>query len=411
MDYPDVLDWLYAQLPMFQRSGPVRYRMDLSKTHALCEALGHPEHNLQVVHIAGTNGKGSVSHAVAAALQERGLKVGLYTSPHLSDPRERIRIDGQWIGKAEFVAFVVNHMSLWEQMRPSFFELMFGMALTAFHSHQVDVVVLETGMGGRLDSTNIFLAPVVTAITSIGLDHQQFLGDDVRSIAGEKAGILKEGVPCVVGVLPPEARSVVLEQSMKLGVEVYDGIPASDVQAGPQWLLRNQAVARRILSLIPGQARTDEAVLLAGPAAWGLRGRWQFWDRDCLLDCAHNVEGLTSTGKAVSALGRPIRLVFAAVADKDVSEALSCLPQTASNHWCSADVPRAMPVDALSRLALASGRKGEAHSTVAQAVRAARAQRKDNELVLILGSVFTVGEALAFLDSESSGAGASVDPE
>ena len=411
MDYPDVLDWLYAQLPMFQRSGPVRYRMDLSKTHALCEALGHPEHNLQVVHIAGTNGKGSVSHAVAAALQMRGMKVGLYTSPHLTDPRERIRIDGQWIEKAEFAAFVVNHMSLWEQMRPSFFELMFGMALNAFRSHRVDIVVLETGMGGRLDSTNIFPTPVVTAITSIGLDHQQFLGDDVRSISREKAGILKEGVPCVLGVLPPEARSVVLEQSMKLGVEVYDGIPASYHIEGPQWLSRNQAVARRILSLIPGPGSTDEDVLLAGPTAWGLRGRWQFWDDHCLLDCAHNVEGLTSTGIAVSTLGRPIRLVYAAVADKDVSEALSCLPKTVANHWCQADVPRAMPVDTLARLALASGRKGEGHETVAQAVYSARAQRKDNELVLILGSVFTVGEALTFLESERSKTGAAKYPK
>lgn len=411
MDYSDVLDWLYDQLPMFQRSGPVRYRMDLSKTLALCDALGHPEHNLSVVHIAGTNGKGSVSHAVAAALRRRGMKVGLYTSPHLADPRERIRIDGKWIEKPEFVSFVVNHMPLWEQMRPSFFELMFGMALTAFQSHGVDVVVLETGMGGRLDSTNIFPAPIVTAITSIGLDHQQFLGADLRSIAREKAGILKEGVPCVLGVLPPEARSEVLEQSMKLGVEIYDGMPAADPLDGPRWLVRNQAVARRILSLIPGSDQNDEEVLLAGPAGWGLQGRWQFWDPDCLLDCAHNTEGLTSTGKAISALGRPIRLVYAAVADKDVNQALSCLPKTVANHWCSADVPRAMPVEELSRLALASGRNGEVHATVAEALQTARRQRKANELVVVLGSVFTVGEALTFLGSESSRAGASVDPK
>ena len=397
MTYADVLDWLYAQLPMFQRTGPVRYRIDLAKTHALCAALGNPQDGLEVVHIAGTNGKGSVSHAVAAALQARGLKVGLYTSPHLEDPRERIRIGGEWIPEADFIAFVADHMAVWEELQPSFFELMFTMALTAFQAHQVDVVVLETGMGGRLDSTNIFPAPRVTAITSIGMDHQQFLGHDLRSIAGEKAGILKEGVPCVLGILPPEARSVVLEQSMRLGVEVHDGLPDAHAVSGPEWLARNRAVARRILQLIPGDSDRDEEVLMAGPATWGLRGRWHVWDADCLLDCAHNVEGLTATGKALKALGRPLRLVYAAVADKDVAEALSCLPDTVANHWCAADVPRAMPVDELERLARSAGRTGSSHASVKDAVKAARNARKDEELVVVLGSVFTVGEALTAL--------------
>lgn len=400
MTYADVLDWLYAQLPMFQRAGPVRYRIDLAKTHALCAALGNPQDGLEIVHIAGTNGKGSVSHAVAAALQARGLKVGLYTSPHLEDPRERIRIGGEWIPEADFMAFVVDHMAVWEELQPSFFELMFTMALTAFQAHHVDVVVLETGMGGRLDSTNIFPAPRVTAITSIGMDHQQFLGHDLRSIAGEKAGILKEGVPCVLGILPPEARSVVLEQSMRLGVEVHDGLPDAHAVSGPEWLARNRAVARRILQLIPGDSDRDEEVLMAGPAAWGLRGRWHVWDADCLLDCAHNVEGLLATGKALKALGRPLRLVYAAVADKDVAEALSCLPDTVANHWCAADVPRAMPVDELERLAQSAGRTGSSHASVKDAVEAARSTRKDEELVVVLGSVFTVGEALTALEMD-----------
>ena len=398
MTYADVLDWLYAQLPMFQRTGPVRYRIDLAKTHALCAALGNPQNGLDVIHIAGTNGKGSVSHAVAAALQARGQKVGLYTSPHLENPRERIRIGGEWIPEEDFTAFVVDNMAVWKDLQPSFFEVMFTMALTAFHAHRVDVVVLETGMGGRLDSTNIFPAPRVTAITSIGMDHQQFLGHDLRSIAGEKAGILKEGVPCVLGILPPEARSVVLEQSMRLGVEVHDGLPDADAVRGPEWLARNRAVARRILQLIPGDSKRDEQVLTAGPAAWGLRGRWQFWDADCLLDCAHNVEGLTATGKALQALGRPLRLVYAAVADKDVAEALGCLPDTVANHWCAADVPRAMPVEELQQLARATGRTGQSHATIKDAVEAARKARKDHELVVVLGSVFTVGEALVALD-------------
>ena len=400
MNYAEVLVWLYAQLPMFQRTGPVRYRIDLDKTHALCTALGHPETGLQVIHIAGTNGKGSVSHAVAAALQARGQKVGLYTSPHLEDPRERIRINGAWVSKEAFVAFVVDHMDVWEELQPSFFELMFLLALTAFRDAEVDVAVLETGMGGRLDSTNIFPAPWVTAITSIGLDHQQFLGPDLRSIAGEKAGILKEGVPCVLGILPPEARSVVLERSLRLGVEVHDGAPDPDPVEGPVWLARNRAVARRMLSLVPGGAHpSDEAVLQAGPVTWGLRGRWHRIGSDVLLDCAHNVEGLTATGAALADLGRPLRVVYGTVADKDVQEALGCLPAAVAHHWCAADVPRAMPVETLSGMAFEAGRSGTSHATVAEAVRAAVAQRQADELVVVLGSVFTVGEALTELDA------------
>ena len=401
MEYDEVVEWLYQQLPMFQRTGPVRYRIDLSKTQALCAALGHPEQDLQVVHIAGTNGKGSVSHAVAAALTRRGQKVGLYTSPHLEDPRERIRIDGEMISKEAFAAFVGHHQAVWTELKPSFFELIFGMALVHFRDAHVDTVVLETGMGGRLDSTNIFAAPLVTAITSIGLDHQQFLGDDLRSIAGEKAGILKEGVPCVLGVLPPEARSVVLERSLRLGVEVYDGLSDPTPQDGPEWLSRNRGVARRILDLL-GSAPSDETVLESGPASWGLEGRWQRWGEDLIMDCAHNKEGLTATGQALLAMDRPLIIVYAAVADKDIEEALACLPPARAHHWCAADVPRAMPVGELQQRAQQQGRVGKAHESVADAVRTAMTERTGNELVVVLGSVFTVGETLAFLKSAQS---------
>ena len=398
MTYEEVLDWLYRQLPMFQRTGPVRYRIDLQKTHDLCAALGHPEQGLQIIHIAGTNGKGSVSHAVAAALTSRGLKTGLYTSPHLEDPRERIRVDGKMIDQADFIRFVEVNRPVWDELVPSFFELMFCMALDHFKRSGTDVVVLETGMGGRLDSTNIFPQPLVTTITSIGLDHQQFLGDDLRSIAGEKAGILKEGVPCVVGVMPPEARSVVLEQSMRLSVEVHDGLPDAQITNDPRWLQLNRAVARRILSLVPGTCEGDEAILMAGPSGWGLRGRWHWWSKDVLLDCAHNVEGLTAVGKALNDIGRPLHLVFAAVADKDVEAALKCLPNARKYHWCQADIPRAMPAQELAERASALGCKGAVHTTVAAALKVARQERSADELVVVLGSVFTVGEALSALE-------------
>ncbi|MDB4676104.1 Mur ligase family protein [Flavobacteriales bacterium] len=399
MEYDEVIDWLYQQLPMFQRTGPVRYRIDLAKTHALCAALGHPERDLNVVHIAGTNGKGSVSHAVAAALTARGQSVGLYTSPHLTDPRERIRVNGTLISKQEFTGFFTEHQSIWEAHVPSFFELMFVMALSHFRSKAVDMVVLETGMGGRLDSTNIFPAPLVTAITSIGLDHQQFLGPDIRSIAGEKAGILKEGIPCVLGVLPPEARSVILERSLRFGAEVYDGMPGLGTEEGPEWLLRNTSVARRILDLL-GPKDSDEAVLRGGPAAWGLRGRWHRWSSEIVLDCAHNVEGLTATGKALAAMNQPLRIVYGAVADKDVPEALGCLPPAVQHYWCAADVPRALAAEELSHKAAGEGRSGLVCNSVKDAVHQAIQDRQKGELVAVLGSVFTVGEALSALESE-----------
>ncbi len=399
MEYDEVIDWLYQQLPMFQRTGPVRYRIDLAKTHALCAALGHPERDLNVVHIAGTNGKGSVSHAVAAALTARGQSVGLYTSPHLTDPRERIRVNGTLISKQEFTGFVTEHQSIWEAHVPSFFELMFVMALSHFRSKAVDMVVLETGMGGRLDSTNIFPAPLVTAITSIGLDHQQFLGPDIRSIAGEKAGILKEGIPCVLGVLPPEARSVILERSLRFGAEVYDGMPGLGAEEGPEWLLRNTSVARRILDLL-GPKDSDEAVLRGGPAAWGLRGRWHRWSSEIVLDCAHNVEGLTATGKALAAMNQPLRIVYGTVADKDVPEALGCLPPAVQHYWCAADVPRALAAEELSHKAAGEGRSGLVCNSVKDAVHQAIQDRQKGELVAVLGSVFTVGEALSALESE-----------
>jgi dihydrofolate synthase/folylpolyglutamate synthase len=401
VNFEDTLVWLYARLPMFQRSGPAQYKVDLNNTHALCKALGHPDQGLKVVHIAGTNGKGSVSHAVAAALQTRGMKVGLYTSPHLLDPRERIRIDGDMISKADFVSFVEGHLDIWEKLKPSFFELMFAMALVHFRDGQVDIAVLETGMGGRLDSTNIFPQPLATAITSIGLDHQQFLGEDLRSIAGEKAGILKEGVPCVLGVLPSVARSVVLERSLRLSVEVHDGRPDSTPSDDPVWLARNRSVARKLLDFLPGDGASDEEVLNAGPTAWGLMGRWQWFGDDVLLDCAHNEEGLLSTGKALFALGRPLRIVYGAVEDKDIKGALACLPQAVDHHWCAADIPRAMSAEVLSQKAEAVGRKGTAHPDVASAVRKAVQQRSSNELVVILGSIFIAGEAITSLQDSA----------
>ncbi len=397
--YEDTLEWLYSKLPMFQRDGPAKYRIDLSRTRALCEALGHPEFDFPAIHVAGTNGKGSVCHGVAAALTAGGLKVGLHTSPHVWDPRERIRIDGQMISEERLVEFVTEHRGLWAALEPSFFELMFGLAMVCFSEAGVDVVVVETGMGGRLDSTNV-VRPVVTAITSIGLDHMQFLGPDLRSIAAEKAGILKDGVPCILGLLPPEARSVILEHSLRHGVEIHDACWEPIRKDEPRWLAQSRGVVRKIISLLPDltfDRSKAEGVLEGSPKDWGLRGRWEWVGNAALVDCAHNAEGLRATVKQLEALGRPLRILFATVADKELKSIWSLLPKEASYHFCAADLPRALSSEKLLELASAQGLKGLAHKSVEDAVQSAQNAQTGDELLVVLGSIFIAGPALVAL--------------
>ena len=241
MTYPEAVDVLFSQLPMFQRQGAAAYKADLSATKRVCAALGHPERKLKFVHVAGTNGKGTVCHMVAAALQCAGHRVGLFTSPHLVDFRERIRVDGGMIPEADVVAFVHR----WQEEdwgTPSFFELTFGMALDHFVRSECDIVVLETGMGGRLDSTNVVPTAEACAITNIGLDHQQFLGPDIRSIAKEKAGILKDGVPVVLGSMRPEAQSEILAAALRSSSEMHfalervQDMPSREVGEKAPWM-------------------------------------------------------------------------------------------------------------------------------------------------------------------------------
>ena len=397
--YEETLAWLYDQLPMFQRDGPAKYRIDLSRTHALCDALGHPELKFPSIHVAGTNGKGSVCHGVAAALTAGGLKVGLHTSPHLWDPRERIRIDGKMISRARLIDFVAQHRDLWAELQPSFFELMFGLAMVTFAEEGVDVAVVETGMGGRLDSTSV-VRPLVTSITSIGLDHTQFLGPDLRSIAAEKAGILKEGVPCVLGLMPPEARSVILQHSLRLGVEIYDADREPIRESEARWLALGRGLARKIISMLPTLQFDRDAAskMLDGlPKDWGLRGRWEWVGEHALVDCAHNVEGLRATMNKLNDIDRPLRILFASVSDKDLSLVWPLLPLAANYHFCAADMPRALDPFDLAALAQTKGLKGQAHGNVSEAVDAALKAQTGDELLVVLGSIFIAGPALEAL--------------
>ena len=411
MTYAEACDFLFHRLPMFQRDGAAAYKPDLRATLHLLACAGNPligedGSELPVVHVAGTNGKGSVCHLVAASLTASGRRTGLFTSPHLQDFRERIRVDGQQIPEEAVVEFLEQHFACAENgpRPPSFFEWTFALAMWWFRRAGVEVAVLETGMGGRLDSTNVVRAPWVTAITNVGLDHQQFLGPDVRTIAGEKAGILKDGRPVVVGRMRPEALSVVLEHALRTGSEVHYAETAAEPRLpdeGP-YQTENRATARKVLevlSTLPEWDRSRPCVLAdtALPAT-GHFGRWQ-WLPDTpsgarvLADCAHNVDGLAALFSNLPE-ATALHIVFGTVSDKDLSGVFPLLPQAARFYFCAADIPRALPAAELARQAKEQGLEGTSYASVAEAYAAARAEAQAGSLVLITGSIFVVAEAL-----------------
>jgi dihydrofolate synthase / folylpolyglutamate synthase len=406
--YTEATDWLFNQLPMFQRQGAAAYKTDLDGTWRVLEMLGRPDLRLpHVIHVAGTNGKGSVCTAIANALEVQNLRVGLFTSPHLVDYRERMRVNGSMPSESWVTDFVSKHRQASEELEqaPSFFEWTFGMALCYFLSCEVDVVVLETGMGGRLDSTNIFPNPLLTVITNVGMDHQQFLGNDIRSIAKEKAGIVKEGVPVVMGRMRPEAQSVVLETANRLGAETHYAAPAetADLEGhGPHWP-ENRATAHKALE-----------VLTALPFGKGLQlpkvdeltkdghaGRWHWLNptpagAKVLVECAHNLDGLGGTLSAISTLGfSDLHIVFGAVSDKELSEVFELLPVEAHYYFCAANIPRALPARALGKMAEQAGLIGGSFASVREAYAAACAEAQPSALVLVFGSIFIAAEVLA----------------
>lgn len=410
MTYEEATAWLFQQLPMFQRQGAAAYKADLGGTWLVLESLGRPDLKLDhVIHVAGTNGKGSVCTAVANALVDGGLRVGLFTSPHLLDFRERMRVNGAMPSREWVVQFVTGNRAGLENFPspPSFFEWTFGMALSWFVEEEVDIVVLETGMGGRLDSTNIFPNPLVTAITNIGLDHQQFLGGDIRSIAMEKAGIIKEGRPVVMGRMRPEAQSVILERAMKMGSECHyapqEFLDTDPTTCGPHWG-ENRATAWKILEVLSQETgwRHLQVPAVQGLTKRGHMARWSWLPETpkgakVLCDCAHNMDGLSRTLDGVSDISYKRKLiVFGAVADKDLTEVWTLLDSSDVYFWCAADIPRALPAHALKEKAESAGFQGQDFSSVASAYYAAREMAKEGDLVLIVGSIFVAAEVLAW---------------
>ena len=397
---------------MFQRQGPSAYKADLSATRKVCEVLGNPEKGLKFIHVAGTNGKGTVCHMVASALQASGCRVGLFTSPHLIDFRERIRVNGACISESSVVEFVRK----WEDVgdawgTPSFFELTFGMALDHFRSSGCEIVVLETGMGGRLDSTNVIPPPEVACVTNVGLDHQQFLGNDVRTIAREKAGILKDGVPVVLGPMRPEAQSEVLSAALRHSCEVHVARDhEKDMASWSNHLVSpvdraNGSTAFAICHVLNQQGwslsnnRIQEGILHHRRHT-GQRGRWQCIELPgkalIVLDGAHNLDGVSATHQALSGLleqrGGRLHVVWGTVRDKNPIEVMMLLPEDAQYWWCAADIPRAMsPIDVSN---VRPELKGMALDSPVLALEAALNAANAEDVIWVGGSLFVVGDVL-----------------
>lgn len=428
--YKATLEYLEKHLPMYQRIGAAAYKKDLTNTRALMAHLGHPEKKFTSVHIAGTNGKGSTAHMLAAIFQAHGLKTGLYISPHYRDFRERIKINGKFIRQKEVVDFTDGRKDLIESIRPSFFEITVAMAFDHFARHQVDVAVVETGLGGRLDSTNV-IRPVMSIITNIGFDHMNLLGNTLPMIAGEKAGIIKPGVPVVIGELQEEIRTVFEKKAKQERSPLFwasKNYRAEEVASGP-WSSTYDVWENNILKYPalqvgvsgPFQQKNVVTVLQAfslmqmvwpsvrwdeGPLREGLRdlkkstyfiGRWeQIGERPAILcDSAHNPDGLAAIRDQLLALNyRKLHLVLGFSSDKDVGKLLGFFPRDGIFYFAKADVPRGMDANELRSRAAGMGFMGKAYSSVRSALQAARRHAAPEDLIFVGGSIFVVGEVI-----------------
>lgn len=424
MTYKETLDWLFTQLPMYQREGQAAYKANLDNTLELDAHFRHPHHHFKTIHIAGTNGKGSVSHMLASILQEAGYKTGLYTSPHLKDFRERIKINGEMVSEAYVVDFVEQNKELFTSVKPSFFEMTVAMAFKYFADSQADIAVIEVGLGGRLDSTNI-ITPLASVITNISFDHMALLGDTLPAIAAEKAGIIKPAVPVIAGTRDKDYDFVFEQKARKEETSLsfasdnwnirrnkdntYDlhnkeGITFNNLQSELQGLYQRKnipAVLETVLSLRNSGLSISDTNIRNGIAKvvhnTGLFGRWQQLSQSphTICDTGHNIDGLTEIAAQLKDCKyEKLHFVIGMVNDKDVTSVLNILPQDALYYFCKASIPRAMNEKILAEKAIEAGLHGNTYPTVAEAYAAARRQAKDSDMIYIGGSTFVVAEVI-----------------
>ena len=405
MTYKETLLWMYQQLPMYQRTGKAAYKADLSNTIKLVNYLKNPESKFKSIHVAGTNGKGSTSHMMASILQEAGYKVGLYTSPHLKDFRERIKINGVMMPKRKITSFIKKHQSFFTENHLSFFEMTVGLAFDYFANEKVDIAIIEVGLGGRLDSTNVII-PEVSVITNIGLDHTQFLGDTHQKIAKEKAGIIKNGIPVVIGETTSETlpvfKNIAVENEAILITAETERIEYYPCDLKGNYQLANQRTARVALEQLDNKIfNISEIDIKQGLNSivnnTGLMGRWQMLSEmpKVICDTAHNREGLKIVLRQLQETPyKTLHIVLGFVNDKDVASILSLLPKNAAYYFCQPKIPRAMRVKELSVLAKKSDLKGRSFKTVRGAYRAALKASSTDDVVFIGGSIFVVAEVV-----------------
>ena len=409
---------MFSQLPMYHRIGAAAYKADIQPTVDMMAARGNPEKRFCSIHVAGTNGKGSVSHFLASILQEAGYKVGLYTSPHLVDFRERIRINGDMIPEQAVTDFVESHRLMFNDLGLSFFEMTVGLAFDYFAREKVDIAVVEVGMGGRLDSTNV-ITPLLSIITNIGLDHTQFLGDTLEKIAGEKAGIIKDGVPVVIGETQPETTPVFLAAAAAHHAPitfadqhyVVDDISRYTEELTGEYQKHNIAT---VLEAVEVLKKTSDFSIQTSDLQRGLarvvtnthlHGRWQTIGEAPLTICetAHNAPGIDSMlGKLATMPFRSLHVIYGCVNDKDYSKILSHLHTEFTRlgkpfdwRFSQPSVPRGLPVADLQAAAATLGIEGEVYANVKDAIAAARSVADPADLVLVTGSIFLVADALA----------------
>ncbi|AVM58549.1 dihydrofolate synthase [Bacteroides heparinolyticus] len=413
MDYQDTLTYLYNSTPMFQQVGGSAYKEGLENTLALDEHFGHPHRKFRTIHVAGTNGKGSCSHTIAAILQEAGYSVGLYTSPHLVDFRERIRVNGQPIPEEYVIRFVEEERCFFEPLHPSFFELTTAMAFRYFADVEIDVAVIEVGLGGRLDCTNI-IHPDLCIITNISLDHTQFLGNTLPQIAREKAGIIKSDIPVVIGETTPETKAVFQKRAGEVNAPIYfaeengrEDYPGIEYELKGLYQKKN---SRTILTALPllkeAGYRLDEQSVRRGFAhvteLTGLMGRWQKLQNHPILICdtGHNVGGITYIVEQLKQQAfHNLHIIIGMVNDKDIQGVLALLPEDAIYYFTQASVKRALPANDLQKLAESAGLKGNCYPDVPSAVRAAQEKSLPEDFIFVGGSSFIVADLLANRDA------------
>jgi len=426
MDYPQTIEYLFTRLPLFSRIGAAAYKADMINIQALSKELDNPERKFKSIHVAGTNGKGSTSHMLAAILQKAGYKTGLYTSPHLHDFRERIRINGHMIPEKNVVRFTERISDFIEKNEPSFFEITVAMAFDWFASEEIDIAVIEVGLGGRLDSTNIII-PEVSVITNISYDHMDLLGNTLQKIAFEKAGIIKPGIPVVIGEEQTEIKNVFLESAEENGSPVYF---ASQKRFPGEWRAEGQLLyvqltevhnnnKKNFLLDLPGLYQLKNIVTVAEVVSvlnqkgfnipdtamqqglkqvkflTGLHGRWDILHENPLIvtDVGHNEEGMKAIAKQIENTSHEeLHIIIGMVKDKAIENILRPLPKMANYYFTRAQIPRALPETDLAEKAEKLGLRGSSFPNVKQALEAAVLRANSKDLILVCGSVFLAGE-------------------